>query len=110
MSKLFQVKAAHLKRTIRYPILLTEAEAGKIKELAGLRNLSVAEFIRRAALGKKAKVHPETDLVIAVSQATYAIREVHAYNKAAGITNDEGRMARALEAATEAIIAVTDAQ
>ena len=110
MNKLFQVKAPNLKRTIRYPILLTEAESETIKEFAGIRNLSVAEFIRRAALGKKAKVHPETELVLAISQATYEIRRVHAENTQAGIPSPEEAMLRAINAATEAILAVTAAQ
>lgn len=78
MTKLFKPKPADEKRSIRYPILLTEKEAMAIRNAALIRNLSVAEFIRRAALGRKADVRYETEIVLALRDVTQAIRKMHA--------------------------------
>lgn len=78
MSKLFKTKNADEKKTVRYPILLTEKEATTIRKSALIRNLSVAEFIRRAALGRKADIRYETEIVLALREVTQAIRKMHA--------------------------------
>lgn len=78
MRKLFKTKPADEKRSIRYPILLTEKEAMAIRNSALIRNLSVAEFIRRAALGRKADVRYETEIVLALREVAHAIKKMHA--------------------------------
>lgn len=78
MTKLFKTKPAHQKRTIRYPILMTEKEAETIRQAALIRNLSVADFIRRAALGRKADVKFETEIVLALCNLVDEIKELHA--------------------------------
>ena len=78
MTKLFKTKPAHEKRTIRYPILLTEKEAETIRHAAFIRNLSVADFIRRAALGRKADVKYETEIVLALCSLVNEIKDMHA--------------------------------
>lgn len=78
MTKLFKTKPAHEKRTIRYPILLTEKEAETIRHAAFIRNLSVADFIRRAALGRKADVKFETEIVLALCNLVDEIKRMHA--------------------------------
>ena len=77
MTKLFKTKPAHEKRTIRYPILLTEQEAETIRHSALIRNLSVADFIRRAALGRKADVKFETQIVLALCSLVNEIKNMH---------------------------------
>ena len=77
MTKLFKKKEISELRTIRYPILLTEAEATDIRHSAKIRQLTVAEFIRRAALGRKANIDFETEIVIALMDSTRAIRALH---------------------------------
>ena len=77
MAKLFQKKESTDLRSIRYPILLTQKEAEEIRHSANIRNLSVAEFIRRAALGRKADVRYETEIVLQLSDAVRAIRAIH---------------------------------
>lgn len=78
MTKLFKTKPAHEKRIIRYPILLTEQEAETIRRAALIRNLSVADFIRRAALGRKADVQYETEIVLALCSLVNEIKDMHA--------------------------------
>lgn len=78
MTKLFKTKPAHEKRTIRYPILLTEKEAETIRHSSLIRNLSVADFIRRAALGRKADVQYETEIVLVLWSLVNEIKNMHA--------------------------------
>lgn len=78
MTKLFKTKPAHEKRTIRYPILMTEKEAETIRHSALIRNLSVADFIRRAALNRKADVKFETEIVLALCNLVHEIKDMHA--------------------------------
>lgn len=63
MAKLFRKIDAVDKRTIKYMIRLNEQEAETIRTSALVRKLSVAEFIRRAALARKADVNYETEIV-----------------------------------------------
>jgi hypothetical protein len=77
MTKLFKKKETSDLRTVRYPILLTEAEAAEIRHSAKIRQLSVADFMRRAALGRKADVDYETEIVLALIDSTRAIRALH---------------------------------
>lgn len=78
MTKLFKTKPAHEKRTIRYPILMTEKEAETIRHSALIRNLSVADFIRRAALNRKADVKFETEIVLVLWSLVNEIKNMHA--------------------------------
>ena len=77
MTKLFQMKPLTDLRSVRYPILLTEKEAEEIRLSANIRNLSVAEFIRSAALGRKADVRYETQIVLQLSDVVRSIRAIH---------------------------------
>lgn len=63
MTKAFRKVEATKKRTINYMIRLTEEEAETIRTSALVRKLSVAEFMRRAALGRKADVNYETEII-----------------------------------------------
>ena len=77
MTKLFEKKNPSDLRSVRRPILLTKEEDEKIRHSANIRNLSVAEFIRRAALGRKADVRYETEIVLQLSDVVRAIRAIH---------------------------------
>jgi hypothetical protein len=77
MTTLFKKKELSERRTIRYPLLLNEAEAAKIRHSAKMRNLSVAEYMRRAALGKRTDVDYVTEIVLQLSDVVRAIRAIH---------------------------------
>ncbi len=77
MRKLFQTKEAQDLRSVRFEVRLTEIEAEKIRFAAKMRNLSVAEFVRRAALGKRTDVDYVTEIVLQLSDAVRAIRAIH---------------------------------
>lgn len=77
-SKLFQKKLGADKRTIHYPILLTEKEDVAIRLAAAIRKISVAEYFRRTALGRRADVRYEMDIVLKLSEVVKTIRTLHA--------------------------------
>lgn len=77
MTKLFKNKDPATVRSVRYPILLTEEEAETIRHSASIRQMSVADFMRRAALGRKADVDFETEIVVALNGLRRTIMELH---------------------------------
>lgn len=96
-TKLFKtVPSEELKND---PILvrMTKQDAEAIRYSAKIRQMTTSEFIRRAALGRKANVDYETEIVLALSDITRAIRELKSLHLAMvehGIPppNDDWRM------------------
>lgn len=76
--KLFTKKADADKRTKRYPILLTPAEDEIISHAAAIRTLSVADYFRRCALGRRADIRYEVHIVLQLTRVVQAIRAMHA--------------------------------
>lgn len=107
MEKLFVKKAPENKRTVRYPVMLTQHEADVIYKSANLCNMSVAEFIRSAALGRKTEAHYETEIVLQLSAMTREIRAVHADFVKQGIKPPEEAMLGVINGATALILKVT---
>ena len=76
MTKAFRKVEATKKRTINYMIRLTEEEAETIRTSALVRKLSVAEFMRRAALGRKADVNYETEIVRMLNHSVTVMKDM----------------------------------
>lgn len=76
MTTFFKNKDPATARSIRYPILLTEDEAKTIRHAANIRQMSVADFMRRAALGRKADVDFETEIIVALNGLRRTILEL----------------------------------
>lgn len=77
MNPLFKQKPVSEKRRIRYEIMLSEVEAKEIRTSAQIRNLSVADFMRRTALGRRADVHFDTQIVLTLRAIVQEIRQLH---------------------------------
>lgn len=77
-NSLFTKKAEAEKATVPTLVKWTEADIAKVRASAKLRKIPVNEFIRRAALGRKADVDIDTDIILALSDFTRAIRGMHA--------------------------------
>ncbi len=88
----FQKKPDAQKRTVQTLVRWTEDEVQKVRHSASIRQMDVAEFIRRAALGRKADVDFETEIVLALSDITRAVREMHAAMVERGITPPEAEL------------------
>lgn len=76
MSDLFKKKPLGQRRMIRYEILLSQGEAEEIRSLARIRNLSMADYMRRAALGRRADTRFETETVLALREVVQSIRQL----------------------------------
>lgn len=78
MSKLFKRKPEHAVKSVRYQLRLTTKDDEKIRHSANIRQMDVSEFVRCAALGRKADVDFDTEIVLALSACVRAVRDLHA--------------------------------
>lgn len=87
------------------PILLrlTKVDAATIRNSASIRQLSASEFVRRAALGRKADVDYETEIVLALSGITRVIRGYHAALVERGFVPPEAELSAVIVDARAAI-------
>lgn len=76
-NKLFKPVSDEKRKDTSILVRMSKVEAEKIRHSAGIRNLSVSEFIRRAALGRRADVQYETQIVLQLSDVVRAIRAIH---------------------------------
>ncbi|CAG0950743.1 hypothetical protein RHDC4_00059 [Rhodocyclaceae bacterium] len=75
--KLFKKVPDAERRTIPLKIMLNAAEDEAIKRAAEIRILDKSEYVRRAALGRRADVRYETEIVLALTKVTQSIRALH---------------------------------
>lgn len=59
-------------------VRLTKDDKTQIEHSASIRNLSTNEFIRRAALGRRADVSYQTGIILALREVTRSLRDLHA--------------------------------
>jgi len=78
MTKLFKAVDPAKKKSIEKRIYFSTDESIRIKHLARIRRLTTANFLMRAALGKRAPIHPYGEAVGAFSQFGNALRRFHA--------------------------------
>ncbi len=106
MVALFKKKPHDQKRSIRYEILLSPTEAEDIRSFAKLRDLSVADFMRRAALGRRTDVQFETEIVLALREVVQSIRQLHSAFAAKDIFILKSELAQVIEQALAAMLRI----
>lgn len=106
MSKLFKVKPAEKKHTGRIDIKLFASDVEIIRASAKARNLSVSEFIRRAAMGRRADVVFETEIVLALRDVVMVIRAWHAALVEQGLTPPEEHLGVIVDMALETMLKI----
>lgn len=89
----------------RVPV--TEDEAILIKDAANIRNLSVAEYFRRTALGRKADVKYETEIVTMLGTLVKTFREIHTVLVETNRPMDEYEFNKAVNEAKCAMLRIT---
>lgn len=104
MGKLFKKIVAEERKSIRVECRLTVADAATIIASAEMRNISVSDFMRRAALGRRADVHFETEIVVALREVAQAIQAMHAAYVRQGAPPPETKIAELLDIAREAML------
>lgn len=78
MKMLFVQKRESERRSKRIVVRVNADEEAKIRAAADARKMDVAEFARRAMLGRRADVDHITDAVLALSSITREVRALHA--------------------------------
>ena len=76
MAKLFEKKNPEDLRNKRVITYVNPEEYAQIRTAASIRQLDVGEFMRRAALGRRADVDYETEIVLALIDLTRSVREL----------------------------------
>jgi hypothetical protein len=106
MSKLF--KARKSAEIMGSPILLrlTEKDKAAIVHDAGIRQLGISEYIRRRMLGKKVDVKYETEIVLQLSDAVRAIRQLHGAMVEMGFEPPEEKMGAVLDSLMDAMLRI----
>lgn len=99
----FKKKDDSERRKIRKVFRVTEEEDQQISKSASVRQLDESEFMRRAALGRRADVDYDTEIVLALSGITRAVRGMHAGMVERGIAPPETEMLSLIRDARSAI-------
>lgn len=95
------------KRLIRYEILLSEKEANDIRSFARIRNLSVAEYMRRTAMGRRADVRFETEIVLSLREVIQSIRQLHATFITEGVVPPRHELGLLIDEALAAMLRIS---
>ena len=94
----------------RIEIRATSEELSKLQKLAANRQMPLSEFLRRAGLGRATPVDFETDLIVGLSDAVRAIRDLHRAYLDAGIEPPEEFLLPLLNAAKNSIVRIGDSK
>jgi uncharacterized protein (DUF1778 family) len=106
MVKLFQKKDEASARSVRRELRLTQEEDQQIRDAASLRQLDISEYIRRAALGRKADVRIEVEAILMLIEVVKDIRELHAVVVATGALPPEAQWQPVIEQAVAAMLRI----
>ena len=97
-------------KEMRLEFRATVAEQEKIKVLAASREMPVSEYLRRTALGRPAPLEMDTELVLKLSDATRAVRDLHQAYLAIGCQPPEDVLLPVMRNLTAAILKVGDSK
>ncbi|HEY6095517.1 MAG TPA: hypothetical protein VIU93_11255 [Gallionellaceae bacterium] len=100
------MKPADEKRSRTSLIRWTEEEFEQVKVAAGIRHLTMSEFIRRTALGRKADVQIEVDIILALSRVVQEIRSLHREMVERGLAPPEKELLEVMQSAGAAILTI----
>lgn len=95
------------KRSVRVPIMFTQKEIETVRDSAKIRCLFVADFVRRAALGRKADVRYEHQIILELRVVVDAIRKIHAEYVAQGIEPPEHELKVVIQEAVQAMLRIS---
>lgn len=89
-------------------VRLSKNDANTIRESANIRKLSTADFIRRAALGRKADTRYEGMIVLQLSEVIKNFKELHAVITQTGVSPPEEDFLRLYRKIEDAMELMTD--
>ena len=91
---------------VRRELRLTTEEDRQIREAAALRQIDVSDLIRRAALGRKADVRVEVEIILMLIEMVKAIPELHATVLATGALPPELQWQPVIDQAVAAMLRI----
>jgi thymidylate kinase len=97
-------------KEVRLEFRATVVEREKIKVLAASRQMPVSEYLRRTALSRPAPLDMDTELVLQLSDATRAIRDLHKAYLTIGCQPPEKVLLPVMRNLIAAILKVGDAR
>lgn len=103
LTMLFKPKPEEQRRSITRKVRLTQKEDETITEAAEIRRLDVSEFIRRAALGRKADVRYEYQIILELRAVVEALRAAHREFIARGMEPPKEAFSALIQEAIEAM-------
>lgn len=107
MTELFKKKPDAERRTERREIRMTKKEAEAIEASARARNLDVTQFILRAALGRRADVRYETEIVLALRDVVKALKTLHKAVVDRGLVPPEAEWRPVIKEAVAAMLRIS---
>lgn len=105
-NALFKPVSDEDRKDVSILLRMCKSDAETIRHSASIRNMSVNEFIRRAALGRRADVNFETKIVVQLSDVCRAIREIHKGMLELGIAPPEEVWSPVMDEAMAAMLRV----
>ena len=103
MKNLFKKVLEENRKAKFIHVRVSGADAEIIAASAKERNLNVCEFMRRAALGRRADVRFETEIVLQLKDIIQAIRILHSFFLELGISPDEETLGLVVDEALSAM-------
>lgn len=106
MAKLFERKDPEELHSERVRVKFTKAEKAQVEHLANIRKLPVADYMRRAALGRRADVDYQTDIVLALSEVVRALRALRGAIVAQGLHPPDDQLGAVIDEAKAAMLRI----
>lgn len=106
-TKLFKKADPATHKDVSVLVRMSQTDREEIRHLANVRQMSVSEFIRRAALGRKADVDYETETILILREVTKHMRELHADLVDHGIAPLEDAMRVVIHEAKAAMLRIS---
>ena len=106
-TELFKKVEDAERRTISCFIRLNAKENLAIKKAAKIRNLSVSDYMRKTALGRKADVNFTTEVVLVLRETVEALRNYHKALTERGIVTPNKEWEPVIDEAVAAMLRIT---
>lgn len=101
--KLFMPLPAGQRRDKSFILRVNRDEFIQIKNAAGIRHMTVSEYLRRVALGRKADVTFEANITVMLGRLVCVVRDMYAATKDKGTNFPESDWRRIINEADKAI-------
>lgn len=107
MTPLFKRMSDSEKKLVRIEIRISKKEAEAIRASAFMRNLNVADFMRRAALGRRTDVDFDVEIVLTLRDIVQSIRRLDSTFISHGFPPPRDELGGVLDAALATMLRIS---